>query len=61
MREGGTLTITCLKGVLDSLGQNKIANEQWGDLVINAGNAVDELDWAINNHRKSCAYTCGTL
>jgi len=61
MREGGTLTITCLKGVLDSLGQNKIANEQWGNLVKNAGSAVSELDWAINNDRKSCAGSCGTM
>ena len=61
MREGGRLTITCLEGVLDSLGQKKIAHEQWSDLVRKAGSAVGELDWVINNDRKSCAGSCGTM
>jgi len=61
MRKGGALTITCVEGVLDSLGNNKIVSEQWGDLVRNAGRAVGKLDWVINNGRKSCAGSCGTM
>jgi len=61
MHKGGTLTITCLEGVLDSLGKNKIVSDQWNDLVRKAGRAIGKLDWVINNGRKSCLGSCGTM
>jgi len=61
MLKGGALTVTCLEGVLDSLGKNRIVNEQWSNLVRNAGRAVGKLNWVINNERKSCAGPCGSM
>jgi hypothetical protein len=59
MLEGGRFTRTCLRGVLDSLGKNKIDDHRWSHLIRKAGNAIGEIYWSINNNRKSCDGHCG--
>ena len=59
--EGGVFTLTCLEGVLDSLGRHKIDTDNWSKLVQEAGNAVGALHQTMNTQRKSCEGHCGTL
>lgn len=61
MQRAGDLTSICLRAVLFVVGRQRLDAEDWDTLVENAGEAVGALDWVVNNRRKRCGGSCGTM